>query len=95
MAINATTNIKKGEEINLFYTGGLEEYSVRQKALKCRKFVCQCPRCETDANDELCSKRDKMVNDFLDFDKQNKQNPRQVLVVGKPFLKKVCLINFC
>lgn len=42
----AQRNIKKGEEIFIYYTRLMDDLSLRRAALLKYKFVCDCPRCQ-------------------------------------------------
>uniref|UniRef100_A0AC35EVQ2 SET domain-containing protein n=1 Tax=Panagrolaimus sp. PS1159 TaxID=55785 RepID=A0AC35EVQ2_9BILA len=87
IAIHASEDIKKGDEIFLPYLYPLNAYLERKNTIMARGFICQCKLCELDANDPNCLIRDQMLKKLKDFKKD--YTPNFVVANGEPILKKI------
>uniref|UniRef100_A0A914QK97 SET domain-containing protein n=1 Tax=Panagrolaimus davidi TaxID=227884 RepID=A0A914QK97_9BILA len=87
IAIHASEDFKKGEEIYLPYLYPLNGYLERKNTIMARGFICQCKLCELDANDPNCLIRDQMLKKLKGF--KEDYSPNFVVANGEPILKKI------
>lgn len=88
MAVHAICDLKQGEEATLSYINPLTVYSERKERLqKAWNFDCKCRLCEVEGKDGNCSKRFRLLQQFIDFARTD--SPAQVVQKGKSVLKQV------
>uniref|UniRef100_A0A914Q6Q3 SET domain-containing protein n=1 Tax=Panagrolaimus davidi TaxID=227884 RepID=A0A914Q6Q3_9BILA len=87
MAVHAIDDIKKDDEIYLPYVDPFLSYPKRMEELSRWKFTCHCKLCELDSKDKNCLKRNKMWEEFKEY--QKTATPKDIIAKGKQVLKKI------
>ena len=88
--VYAVNDIKKGEEITLFYHNPLDDYSEREEHFqRTLGFKCVCKLCDLERKDPKRDERKALLSECSKYLEMSRTNPNKVIAGLTPLLKKV------
>ena len=91
MMIYAVNDIKKGEEITLFYHCPIDAFSKREEHFRIYGFKCDCKLCELERKDPKQEERAALVDQCCKYVGILLMDPDKIIREVTPIIKKVRL----